>query len=123
MADGIAVDGTNVSFGVPSHTVDCMLIPACLNSGFVIRQKSASGLYTTAYNITNSSQTIIENFLKTGISRTDNVLVNATGTLDSTGALVLSSIVDAAPVVITIGYIYDNLCKLTSVIALSSSRE
>ena len=111
MPEGIAVEGTNVSFGVPSHTVDCMLIPACLNSGFVIRQKSASGLYTTAYNISNSSQAVIKNFLQTGISRADNVLVNATGTLDSTGALVLSSIVDAAPVVTTVGYVYDNLCK------------
>ena len=113
MAPNLAVDKSNVSYGVPSHTVACMLLPPCLNSGFVLRNKSPSGLYTTSYNITNSSIPVIREFLTKGTTRPDNVLVNATGSIDAaTGALVLTSLVDAIPVqrVTVIGFLYDNLC-------------
>ena len=66
MADGIAVDGTNVSYGVPDHTIGCMFIPACLNSGFTVRrQLSPNAPYTTAYNLSNSSIPTVSAFLKT----------------------------------------------------------
>ena len=66
MPKGIAVDGTNVSYGVPNHTIACMFIPACLNSGFTVRQQlTPTGPYTTAYNLSNSSISTVSAFLKT----------------------------------------------------------
>ena len=111
MPDGIAVDGTNVSYGVPQHTVDCLLIDACVNSGFVLRNKDPDGSYSTSYQISNSSIPQVVSYLKQLLTvRPDNVYTTISGSLDSTGAIVVSGIRDAAQFTVT-GFLYDNLCE------------
>ena len=66
MPGGTAIDGTNVTYGVPEHTIECMTqVPECVDSGFVVRQLSApaGGAYSTAYNLTNSSTPVVMAFL------------------------------------------------------------
>lgn len=70
--NGLAIDGTNITYGVPDHTVGCMQLKACVDSGFVVRQLSTSGAYTTAYNLSDKSTPTISTFLKS-LSRTNNV--------------------------------------------------
>lgn len=78
MAGGQAIDGTNVSYGVPDHTVGCMLLDACIKSGFVLRQKVEDGSYTTAYQLSNSSIAKITSFLvQLKTVRSSNVYVKA----------------------------------------------
>ena len=64
MASGIAFDGTNVTYGVPDHTIACMTkVQKCIDSGFVLRQRNPDGSYNVAYQLSNSSVPKISAFL------------------------------------------------------------
>ena len=113
MAPGLAIDNTNVTYGVPEHTVGCMLLERCTASGFVLRQKASDGSYNVAYQLSNSSVPKISVFLtQLQTVRNVNALATVTGTLDSTGAIVVDNIQDAAaPIVTVTGYLYDVFCE------------
>ena len=108
MPSGIAIDNTNVKTGVADHTVGCMLLDACTQSGFVIQQLNPNGTYSPVYNLSTSSTPAVVAFLKT-LSRSANVYAKVAGVVDSSGALVVSSITDAFNIQVT-GWIYDKLC-------------
>ena len=108
MPSGIAIDNTNVKTGVPDHTVGCMLLDACVQSGFVIQQVNTNGTYSPVYNLSSSSTPAVVAFLKS-LNRPANVYAKVVGVVDASGQLVVSGITDAFNLQVT-GWIYDNLC-------------
>ena len=88
-----------------------MLLNTCVQSGFVLQQLNADGIYSPIYNLSTSSTPLVVAFLKS-LTRTANVYAKVTGIINNDGMLVVSSITDAFNIQAT-GWVYDNLC-LTS---------
>ena len=103
MPSGIAVDGTLVKTQAHLHLVECLLIPACLASGFSLLKQSLNSTgngysYSVLVSLSRNAttQNTITSFLNAQKSiRQTQVLAQASGYLDMNGNLVVASLADA----------------------------
>jgi hypothetical protein len=63
--DGIALDGTNVSYGAMDHMVACLLLDVCIESGYILVEKDTTGLFHPTVYFTNTSTPTIVEWLET----------------------------------------------------------
>jgi hypothetical protein len=78
---GIALDGTSVSTGVHEHTVGCLLVTACIDSGYFLqRWDEAKQEFMPGTFFTQSSTPRIVSFLNGQDPDTQDVYVTVTGT-------------------------------------------
>eukprot|EP00798_Chlamydomonas_sp_ICE-L_P005266 gene5266-18502_t len=60
----IALDGTNVDTEVPEHTVHCLSITSCKNSGYFISNLDESGTYVPTQDLTSDSTDLMIEYLE-----------------------------------------------------------
>eukprot|EP00798_Chlamydomonas_sp_ICE-L_P005281 gene5281-18527_t len=82
----IALDGTNVDTQVPNHTVKCLLLDRCQDSGYFISDMNSSGPnFVPIQDLTNSSTILVIKYLEAlggASSLRPNVLVHAWGKME-----------------------------------------
>jgi len=93
MPGGIAIDGAHLITSPQDHTVSCMLLPNCLQSGFALlgdtSLSASSPTYQVVYKLDSKGNDLAATALQ-GTSSTNNFMVTATGVPDNSNPPVLA---------------------------------